>query len=350
MMKRKVLYFAMVGILSSCGGEKKSADEEKLQNMLVEDVPDVTVDVVREARFNNEIVSNGKAAASRYADVYWDVDGVIASIGAVNGRHVVEGEVLAELDAFRTQNALQSATADMERAQLSMYETIIGQGFDPDSANIPDKVRHLAEVKSGYMQSKASYMSAKYDYEHCTLRAPISGVVANVESKASNKADRGRPFCRIIDTNSMVAEFSVIENELSMVAVGDDVEVSAFSMPEKRWHGVISEINPFVEKNGMVSVKARIGNASDLYEGMNISVKIRKEAGVRMAVPKGAIVMRSNKPVVFSASNGEAKWHYVETSVENSELVAIVCDELSDGDTIVVAGNTFLAHNSKIKY
>jgi len=336
-------------MLYSCSGEKANVEDEKLQNMLVEDCPEVTVAIVKNAQFNNEIVSNGKATASRYADVYWDVDGVIAKIMVANGQQISEGSVIAQLDAFRTSNSYESASADMEKARLSMYEAVIGQGYDPDSANIPENIKHLAEIKSGYLQSKASYMAAKYDYEHSTLTSPISGVVANLKDKESNKADRNNPFCRIIDMSSMTAEFNVIENELPLVSVGEEVTVSAFAKPDKTWKGIITEINPYIEKNGMVKVVARINGGNDLYEGMNISVKIRKELGERMAVPKSAVVLRSNKPVVFTAKSGLAQWHYVETSIENSEYIAISSSEIAEGDSVIITGNTFLAHNSKVK-
>lgn len=349
-MRYRFVYLSAMFVLASCGGEKKSSDEDKQQNVLVEDRPTVVVDVVRKAPFNNEIVSNGKVSAGKYADVYWEVDGTIASVSVSNGKYVGAGEVLAQVESFRPKNALESAKAEMERARLSMYETIIGQGYDPEADSIPENVRRLSEIKSGYMQSRASYLSAQYDYEHCVLKAPISGIVANQTDMASNRANRNRPFCRIIDMNTMTAEFSIIENELPMVKVGEPVEISAFAMPGKIWSGVVSEINPYVESNGMVKIKARIANATGLFEGTNISVRIRQEAGICMAVPKGAVVMRSNKPVVFKAKNGQAQWCYVETSIENSEMVAIECNDIQEGDTIVVSGNTFLAHNSEINY
>ncbi|MCF0190357.1 MAG: efflux RND transporter periplasmic adaptor subunit [Marinilabiliaceae bacterium] len=349
-MKYTFIQLSVIASLVSCGGEVKNSDEEKLQNMLVEDKPTVSVSVVHEAPFNTEIVSNGKATASRYADVYWDVDGNISSISAVNGKYISEGATIAQIESFRPYNNLESAKADMERTRLSMHETIIGQGYDPETDSIPDNVTRLAEVKSGFMQSKASYLSAQYEYEHCTLKAPISGMVANLTDKVSNKANRSRAFCRIIDMASMTAEFSVIENELPLISVGEKVEVTAFAIPDKRWEGTITEINPFIESNGMVRVKARIASPEGLYEGTNISVCIRKDVGVHMAVPKSAIVMRSNKPVVFKAKNGLAQWCYVDRSIENSDMVAITSPDIQDGDTIVVTGNTFLAHNSEINY
>lgn len=349
-MKYTFVITSAIIALVACSSEKKSYDEEKLQNILTEDKATVSIAVATNAAFSEEIVSNGKVVAGRYADIYWEVDGIIASVSAINGQYISEGTSIAQVESFRYKNALESAKADLERTRLSMHETIIGQGFDLDSDSIPETVIRLAEVKSGYLQSKASCQSAQYDYERCSLKAPINGVVANLTDKPSNKTNRSNVFCRIIDMNSLTAEFCIIENELPMVKVGNVVEISAFAIPEKRWEGVISEINPYIESNGMVKVKARINNAAGLYEGTNISVRIRRDAGIHMAVPKGAVVLRSGRPVVFKAVKGLAQWVYVETSIENSESIAIISGEIQEGDTIVVSGNTFLAHNSEIIY
>lgn len=349
-MRYTFIYTVMIASLVSCSSEKKNNDDEKLQKIHLEDAMDVTVDVVRNAPFYNEIVSNGRVVAGSYADVYWNVDGTISSVATSNGKYINKGDIIAQVESYRPHNNLESAKADMESSRLAMLETIIGQGYDPESDTIPDNVRHLAEIKSGYMRAKAAYQTALFEYDNCTLKAPISGIVANLSDKASNKANQSTPFCRIIDTSSLTAEFSVIENELPMIKEGQPVEISAFAIPEKRWSGVITEVNPFIESNGMIKVKARIANPSSLYEGTNISIRIRQDVGVHLSVPKGAIAMRSDRPVVFKAVMGKAKWCYVDTSIENSELIAITGKDIQEGDTVVVSGNTFLAHDSKINY
>lgn len=349
-MKCAIKLIPLLLLLFACCRVSKSGDADKLQNILIEDKSTVGVAVVRNEAFNEEIVSNGKVVAARYADVYWEVDGLIESVYVVNGQYIAEGTTIAQVETFRHKNALESAKADLERSRLSMHETIIGQGFDPESDSIPAPVIRLAEVKSGYLQSNASCLSAQYDYDHCTLKSPLSGVVANLTDKPSNKTNRSNPFCRIIEMNSLSAEFTIIENELPMVKVGNTIEISAYAMPENRWEGTITEINPYIESNGMVKVKARIKNATGLFEGSNIRVRIKRDTGIHLAVPKGAVVIRSGRPVVFKAVNGLAQWVYVETSIENSESIAIISSELQDGDTIVVSGNTFLAHKSEIIY
>ncbi|MCQ2973327.1 MAG: efflux RND transporter periplasmic adaptor subunit [Bacteroidales bacterium] len=347
-MKYGLILTSISLILASCSSKEKP-EEERQQNILVEDRQQVTTEVAKKGQFALEIVSNGKITADKYADIYWEVSGTISEIFTNNGRHVQAGTTIAKLDAYKLKNQFESAQANLEQSKLNMKETIIGQGYNPDSTNIPDNIIKLAEIKSGYLQSLSSYNSTKYDYEHSTIKAPISGVVANLNDRVSNLTSNSKPFCRIIDQNSMCVEFTVIENELNMVTVGGKVEISAYSMPDKKWTGQIKEINPFVENNGMVRVKATVNNGSELFEGMNVSIKISKNAGEFISVPKSAVVLRSNRPVVFTAKDGLARWCYVETSIENSDNIAIISG-IEAGDSVIVSGNTYLADKTEIIY
>lgn len=345
-MRTKLSAIATAIVCVSCSSTA-NIDEEKQDNLLVEDRQKVGVVVAQVAPFDQEIISNGKIVANQFADVYWEVNGTIKSISTANGRYISEGSEIAQLDAYKLKNSLESSEASMENSRLSMKEILIGQGYNPDSTNIPDDVRRLAEVKSGYLQSLASYNASKYEYENSILKAPISGVVANLSDRPSNKVNQGKVFCRIIDQNSMCAEFTIIESELPIIKNNSKVEIRAFSVTDKYWTGHITEINPYVESNGMVRVKAQIDNAKDLFEGMNINIKICSPLGNKLAVPKSAVVIRSNKQVVFVANNGKASWCYVNTADENSDHI-VITKGINEGDSVIVSGNTYLAHNSEI--
>lgn len=340
-----LLFFA----LASCGGGTSDAppDDDRQQNLLAGETQDVQAVRAVQQPFYQEIVSNGKITAGKYADVYWNVDGYISKINVLNGRRVSKGDVIATLDAIKLKNSLESAAASLEQSKLSMQDVIIGQGYNPQADSIPESVLKLARVKSGFLQSSANYNSAKYDYENATLKAPIAGVIANLSDRESNPASRSKPFCRVIDQNSLCVEFSILESEVSLIKIGEPVEITAFSIPDRQWTGRITEINPYIESSGMLKVKADINNCSGLYEGMNTSLKIRKDIGKMLAVPKTAVVYRSGKAVIFTAKDGVAHWHYVETSIENSDLIAVKSG-ISEGDSVIFTGNTFLADRTVI--
>lgn len=330
----------------SCSGAQNS-DGDAPQTLVNDDITKVKTEAVVQKDFENEIISNGKITAGKYADIYWKVSGVISKIYVRNGAKIRQGETLAEIENFKLKNSYEAAFAALKQSELNMQEVIIAQGYEAKDSTVPENIKHLAEIKSGYLQQLASYNLAKYEYENSKLTAPFSGVVANMEDNESQPTTQ-KPFCRIIETGSMKISFNILESELDFVSCGSNAEVFVFSKPGKSWKAKITEINPSVEKNGMVKVSADILEPAGLYEGMNAEIKIRRSAGEFLAVKKSAVVTRSDRKVVFTSKNGLAHWNYIETAAENSTEYAVKSG-LQAGDSVIIEGNTFLADKTKIK-
>ena len=232
---------------------------------------------------------------------------------------------------------------------------MIGQGYSVDDfSNVPAETMKIAKVKSGYDQSKSQYELAKREMEHATLTAPFDGVVANLFSKAFNLANTSEVFCTILDTKGMEAEFTVLESELSFIKKGDKVMIFPYAGGGS-FEGGVSEINPLVDTNGMVKVKADVNGEGRLFSGMNVRVSVRRNLGEQLVIPKTAVVLRSGKQVVFTLKDGKSMWNYVHTGLENATEYIVsdkspkgVEDGLLEGDTVIVTGNLNLAHEAEV--
>ena len=216
-----------------------------------------------------------------------------------------------------------------------------------DTARVPADIMRLVRTKSGFDAAQAAYQLAEYEYRHPVLTAPFDGVVANLFAKPYNTVTTTEAFCTLIDPSSLEATFTLLENELPLVRKGDEVNVSPFAFPEQKSRGVVSEINPLVDDDGMVQLRASVSGGKDLYEGMNVRVSIYRSLGKQLVVPKTAVVLRSGKKVVFTLSSGKAVWNYVQTGLENATHCTI-SEGLKEGDTVIVSGNINLAHEAPV--
>ena len=204
-----------------------------------------------------------------------------------NGQHVKQGQTLAVLDVFKLRNAIEQqeqaiekAQLEMEQADLKMQDVIITQGYDPDKASsVPEKVRHNADVKSGYALSKSELAAARtrlaaaqHELRSGTLTAPFDGVVANLSVQAHQLAQPGQVVCRVIDDNEMEVEFHVMEAELPLFRTGTEVTVVPMVDKTARYKAVVNEINPVVDAQGAVAIRARLTTATELFDGMNVEV------------------------------------------------------------------------------
>lgn len=341
----------MIPFLVSCDSDKNKTDEkEGVATVLPSQTNEVTVMKLKKTTFNHELVSNGKVSARNYADLSFSSQEVIAQVLVRNGDHVRKGQKLASLDLFKLNNALVQCKNALAQATLEMQDVLIGQGYAPDHIKaIPADVLKLAKVKSGYERSKAEYELAEHNVRKATLVAPLDGVVANLFSKAHNIPSTTEPFCRIISTSAMEVEFTVLENEMSLIMKGDRVEVTPYASGATGDYGKVSEINPLVDKDGMIKVKADVQRGKNLFDGMNVKVSVKRSMPNQLVVPKTAVVLRSGRQVMFTLKNGKAMWNYVDTGLENMAECTVIGDDLEEGMEVIVTGNVNLAHEAPVK-
>ncbi|MDD4515262.1 efflux RND transporter periplasmic adaptor subunit [Massilibacteroides sp.] len=333
----------------ACSGNKKEQKEETVETTLPEATNEVTTVLLKSTDFNHELISNGKLTARRYAELRFESAEPIAAIYVKNGERVNKGQKIAELAPFRIQNKLQQAKNTLEQTRLELQDVLIGQGYAPeDSTKVPADIMQLAGIKSGYKQALAQYELARHEEEKSVLRAPFDGVVANLFGKQFNTASTADVFCVIIDPSSLAVSFSVLESELPLIKTGDKVEVSPFALNDVKTTGQITEVNPLVNTDGMVQVKAAVANNGKLFEGMNARVSIQRSLGQQLVIPKSALVLRSGKQVIFTLVDGKAYWNYVTTGLENAGHYTVT-EGLKEGDTVITSGNINLAHESPVK-
>lgn len=335
-------------LVCSCTFKREEVVEDALP-LASDNIQEVMVSIAQNKAFEVDILSNGKLESAFFADVYWKSEGEIVSVNVHNGQYVTAGSILAQLDSDEANRTEKSTAINLTQAEMQMFDVLIGQGFDPNKMeSIPEKTLNLIKIKSGYSKMSLEHENALSQFANCTLKAPISGFVANVSTTGRVLNNTGKAFCRIIDRSEMNVNFSVIEAELPMLKEAQKVVVSPFSNSKKKYTGKITAINPIVGNEGMVEVTARINGDRDLYDGMGVSVHIKNMSGVYIAIPKSAVVLRAGRPVVFVANNGKAEWRYVTTTFESESQYA-VSNGIEVGDSIIVSGNSDLAHNSEIK-
>jgi membrane fusion protein (multidrug efflux system) len=145
----------------------------------------------------------------------------------------------------------------------------------------------------------------------------------------------------------------VLEPELKDVSLGKKVKVIPFSMRDMGFKGKITEINPMVDENGQIQLKATLMQSNQLMDGMNVQVLVENEVPAQLVVPKSAVVQRDNQEVVFKVVASKAYWTYVQTLLENSDSYSVIAHPdkgatLETGDTVIISGNLNLAHESEV--
>ena len=127
-----------------------------------------------------------------------------------------------------------------------------------------------------------------------------------------------------------------------------DVELTPYANNKITLHGKVAEVNPRIDENGMVRVKAITNNQQHvLVDGMNVNIILKRRIDNKLIVPKTAVLPRQGKKVVFVHENGKAIWKYVTTGVENSREISIESG-LKENEEVIYENNLGLSHESEV--
>lgn len=335
----------ITALFLGCSKNKESKESNVLDKSIKENV---SVIVVKLTEFSKELVSNGKLEAVNKVDLQFSIGGVVDILNIKNGSKVKAGQIVAKLNTDELNLKLKQAKLNIQKSELKFKDILIGQGYSKDTSKIPGWFLNIARIKSGLADAIIENTITLDNYAHSTLKAPFDGIIANLSIHKWAQVSPQSTCCTLIGNKYYYVRFSLLESEVQEVAVGKLIIVQPLSGGE--YSGVIDQINPIVDKNGLVTVYGKVENTNGkLLNGMNVKVWVRTKISNCIVVPKTAVLVRQNKKVIFTLKNDSiAIWNYVTTGLENTGQY-VITKGLKSGDTVIIENNVNLAHESIVK-
>ena len=340
----------LVNCQSATSSVEQPSDSTALNTPVRETSPTVRTQPVRVGTFALTTTATGLIRTPAQSKLSFRIGGTISTIAVHDGSLVSAGQMLARLDDRDQRLALRVAQDQLAESRVQLRALIAEYGgTELDTNTLKPNARAFILTKSGSYKAQTALAAARQQLDYTVLKAPYAGVVANLAAKPYNFITSYEPFCTLLSRAGLLVEFSVLEGELSAVRVGLPVRIAPVSMPERTYGGQVVEVNPFVNGQGLVLVRARINRPdSRLFEGMNARVVIERRLANQVIIPKSAIVERSGRKVVFTVEDSLAKWNYVTIAHENEREVAI-SEGLQAGNRVIVSGNLNLGHDAPVR-
>ena len=341
----------LLAIITSCNNGKKT---HNMNMNNIENKAEIYADTMKlyPSIFNKQIICNGKLEAIEKSDLSFINGGIVSAIHIKNGAYVKAGQLLAETDKSEYLLQLARAQKDLARANVELSDKLIGLGYNGITDKIPEDLLKRAKATCGYYSAIYEVQSAKQHLAKCNLYAPYSGRIADLTNARFQRIEK---LCTLINDAMMDVSFDVLEAELKNIHINQEVKISLLADEQRIYTGKITSINPTINNNGLVRIKARIpNNTHTLIAGMNVKIIIESKIPNSFVVPKDAVVERDGYHVVFVYSQGEAIWTYVDIAHSNADYYAITGNqvkgtEINTGDAIITTGNLNLADGTKIK-
>lgn len=341
----------VLAVATSCGPPIAEKPETKADSVRTPP-QQVTVGILKKTGFPLQIVSTGVLHASHSAELRFRASGEIIAVNVKNGDAVKKGALLAQLENARQKIDVERAREEVDAAEIDLSSLLLGfGGVEGDTASVNSSLLHSLKIQSGHNRARLNLKLANLELENTFLRAPFSGIVAGLQLQPNNFASPSDVFCSLMDNSRFFVVFQLMESEIAKVRLGQTIIAMPMANNSVCITGKVSEINPVVDVNGLIEIKASLVSdpipAKQLFDGMNMKVVLEEMVADQLVVPKRAVVLRSNKKVVFTFKNGLSKWNYVAISGENTHAYNIG-EGLNEGDSVILGGNLNLAHDAEV--
>ena len=184
-------------------------------------------------------------------------------------------------------------------------------------------------------------------------------VIATAEDAA------GEEVAMVMGADGFTMGIAVDEQDIALIQVGQEAAFTIDAVEDGEVTGAISQVSYNGSSNGSATayqITAQIGYVEGVYPGMSASAQIVvEESGEGLLVPVEAVQTSGDDSFLYLApSDGEEGAEYEEGDIDLSELtqvtvetgdsdgsyLLVTCDELSEGDLILVPHLTSTATGS----
>lgn len=349
---RNFFYYVVVNILilSACTPSQGNLEQDiPVTDQKTDISSKVTTIYLKRKPFNYFIQCAGKIRPLRQQTVSALVGGMVVYDNLHNGHNVSSGQLLMAFESKKLKGQLTIAEQNLFNSKLTYESEILSQEglLEGKRKGIRDTVLRKLSIASGLLSARNDVEQLKTDLGNTMVKAPFFGKLANVRVKSGEVAKVGQELFTVFTANEMLLEGNILELDFSNVSIGQSATITPVASG-KEYKAVVTELNPSVSEDGLITLKIRISHPEGLLPGMNATAVIDVPKSKSLSVPKSAIVNHNDRPVVFTVVNNLAKWNYVVVGRDNGKDVEIV-KGLKEGDEIIINKNVQLVDNSPVQ-
>ena len=116
------------------------------------------------------------------------------------------------------------------------------RALDQIRARLGGDLDRPATEQAAYLAAKSSRDAAALELEHTVVRAPFDGIASKVPT-LGQYVQPGAPVMTVVADHDMWIEANYKETDLTHVAVGQPVDISLDTYPDRHWRGRVESIS-----------------------------------------------------------------------------------------------------------
>lgn len=329
-----MIYLAVLAPMMMIGCSKKqdaaTANKEEISNVKIEVATSSEIDQIYEfsstvdAEVKNYIASAGGTRIER----------IMVEVGD----RVRKGQQLVKMEntnLITTMAQLENLKTELERMKALYASGGVSK-------------QQLDQLQVQYDVAKKSADNLK---ENIYLTSPIDGVVT-MRNFDNGDVAGAQPILQVMKINPVKVKINVSESFYTKVKVGMQVKLNTEIFEGEDFFGKISLIYPTIDPaTRTFTCEIKINNANNkLKPGMFGRVELNLGKANTILVSDKAVVKQagSNDRFVYIEKDGVVEYRKVEVGRRLGDKFEVI-NGVSDGEKVVITGQTKLLDGSKVK-
>ena len=325
-------------LCSSCSQIKNNSSNHEAPSFS----PEVEVIEIGKNSFTDKLKATGTLESPQSTELTSEIAGKIIYLNIPEGQFVKEGHILAKVNNTTNQAEIEVAKAKLENAQTNYNRMKSLKEEGAISQQALDNTQEVVRVAEGEFNRVNAVSSMTL------ILAPFSGVPSIRKISLGQYIDPGDPIVRISQIDPIYLLFSLPEQYISEVMVGQEV---SFNLDNKEYKAKVTVVDPYIDPNTRtVQIKATARNPRmELLPGrfasISLSIKNIKDA---ILIPTEALIQEGEKKqVALVSKDNVVAFQEVSIGTWNKDFI-LISSGLMTGDTVITSGHQKVFPGSKV--
>jgi cobalt-zinc-cadmium efflux system membrane fusion protein len=337
-------------IFSSCNSDAEKKPEEKAKYSIPDSIlKTLKIDTVQKCQLVNSITLTGQVDFNQdnVRKIFPMISGNISNINVVLGDYIKEGQSLGTITSTEMagySNDLVNAETNLDVAKKNLDKTkdMLKSGLASVTDSLGAEATYLqakSELNRVNRVLKINGGSTQGDFQ---VKAPISGflVEKNVNNNTTIRTDNNNSMFTISDLKNVWVWANVYESNITAIKMGDIVNVTTLSYPDKIFKGKVDKIMSVLDPtNKVMKVRVALDNTGYLLKPQmfaNVTVTNPENKQSICISSKALIFDHSQYYVLVYTSKDDVKIAPVQILSANGDKT-YVASGINEGDKIIAS-------------
>ncbi|WP_375744576.1 efflux RND transporter periplasmic adaptor subunit [Corallococcus interemptor] len=238
-----------------------------------------------------------------------DVSGVVTSVDVEDNQRVTRGQVLFVIDRARFELALRQAEAVVTSRQAVRAQAQRESERDQGLGNLVSEetreqgLSRVAQAEAALQQALVHRDVAALNLDRSTVRAPVNGIVTNLDVDVGDYATAGREMVALVDSDSFHVEGYFEETKLPRIRMGAPASIRLMGEPALL-RGHVEGIAAGIEDRERGASPSLLPNVNPTFSWVRLAQRVPVYIALD-AVPEGVRLVSGRTATVTVHEEGD---------------------------------------------